>query len=231
MLKSFPVTKRPRQRLLVFARVPELGKVKTRVASEIGLDRALRLYQSMLADLLESMGASSDGIEIEVLWTAESDVSGEILAHWFGDLETAEQSGRDLGERMTVAISERIFFHGAEKIVVIGTDDPTLSRPQIELCFRILDGCEWVVGPAEDGGYYLIGCRNRAFTPAVFEGIEWGASTVFESTLDRIRHKAASVTILPRRSDIDRAEDLRTLPPDRTSPRVGQTLREWGWIS
>lgn len=203
----FPTIAPPAQRLLVFARLPELGKVKTRLAESIGEERALEAYKTMLRDLLASIGKSSPETEIEILWAPTEFASGESLTRAFGDLPTAMQTGATLGDRLSMAFSERFFFHATQKIVAIGVDDPSLPRTLIDTAFAQLDSCEWVVGPAEDGGYYLIGCRAASFDPMIFADVEWGTSSVFVTTMSKIAELQSTVAVLPVRWDIDAAAD------------------------
>lgn len=221
-LPEFETITRPAERLLVFARVPELGKVKSRLAASLGAGIALELYSAMLEDLLDSIGVSTEQREVEILWTSESDTPGAVLARWFGEREVAMQSGAALGDRLVTAFAERILFHCATKVIAIGTDDPTLTRGEIDNAFDLLDSCEWVVGPATDGGYYLIGCRGDAFFTHVFDGIAWGTSDVFDETMRRIRTRKRTVAVLPHRTDIDDADDLASY---RCSPRRGLAHR------
>jgi len=203
----FPTVPPPAQRLLVFARLPERGQVKTRLAASIGDDRALEAYETMLHDLLASIGKSSPEVEIEVLWAPTESANGESLARAFGDFPTAMQTGATLGDRLSMAFSERFFFHATQKIIAIGVDDPSLPRALLDDAFALLDSCEWVIGPAEDGGYYLIGCRAAAFDPAIFENIAWGTPGVFAATMQTIRQSQNSLAVLPLRWDVDVAED------------------------
>jgi len=226
----FPTTVRPKEKLLVFARVPQRGRVKSRIARELGEERTLQLYQAMLADLLDSVGDSSSHSEVEILWTADGEVGGDELRKWFGDRELSTQTGRDLGERLVTAFSERILFDKTEKVIAIGTDAPTLGREEIELAFQLLDSCDWVLGPAMDGGYYLIGCREEAFFTRAFEEIEWGSSTVFEATRERLRTRNRTVAILPVRNDLDEMSDLRSFGASRESAqarRLHRLLTAW----
>jgi rSAM/selenodomain-associated transferase 1 len=203
----FPTVPPPAQRLLVFARLPERGKVKTRLAASIGEDAALAAYETMLRDLLSSIGEPSAEMEIEIVWAPTEAANGQTLSRAFGDFPTAMQTGADLGDRLSMAFSERFFFHATEKIVAIGVDDPRLPRALIDRAFALLESCEWVVGPADDGGYYLIGCRAGAFDPSIFQDMKWGTSSVFASTMSRIAQWHSSVAVLPVRWDIDVAED------------------------
>ncbi|HUP47537.1 MAG TPA: TIGR04282 family arsenosugar biosynthesis glycosyltransferase [Thermoanaerobaculia bacterium] len=199
----------PPHRLLLFARLPELGAVKTRLAASIGAERALAVYRAMLRDLLASIGTSTLETEIEILWAPTSAANGRALRDAFGNHTVAMQTGATLGDRLSMAFSERFFFHRTEKIIAIGADDPQLSRETIDHAFGLLDSCDWTVGPAADGGYYLIGCRAAAFDPSIFTGMEWGTSRVFAATMEKIREWGSTVAVLPVRRDIDVEEDLR----------------------
>lgn len=204
----FATTPAPTQRLLVFARLPELGKVKTRLAATHGNERALSVYEAMLRDLLASIGESTAETEIEAVWAPTIAANGETLRRAFGDRAMAMQTGATLGDRLAMAFSERFFFHLTQKIIAIGVDDPLLTREIIDHAFALLESCDWVVGPATDGGYYLIGCRAGAFDSSIFHDIEWGSHEVFDTTLRKIREWGSTVAVLPARSDIDTAEDL-----------------------
>jgi rSAM/selenodomain-associated transferase 1 len=204
----FPTVPPPPQRLLVFARLPELGKVKTRLAATVGDARALHVYEAMLRDLVESIGASTPETEIEVLWAPTPAANGTSLRRAFGPHAAAMQTGTTLGDRLSMAFSERFFFHRTEKIIVIGVDDPLLPRTLIDHAFSLLDSCEYVVGPAQDGGYYLFGCRALSFEPQVFQNIDWGTSKVLTETVQRIFETERTCALLPERWDIDTAEDL-----------------------
>lgn len=181
--------------------------MKTRLAESIGEDRALEAYATMLRDLLASIGTSSAETEIEILWAPSESANGDRLKRAFGDYPTAMQTGTSLGDRLSMSFSERFFFHATQKIVAIGVDDPSLPRTLIDHAFALLDSCEWVTGPAEDGGYYLIGCRAASFDPLIFQDVEWGTSTVFATTMSRLAEWQSSVAVLPVRWDIDNAAD------------------------
>lgn len=199
----------PRQRLLVFARLPERGQVKTRLAASIGDDAALSIYSAMLRDLIASIGESDAATEIELLWPPTPNANGAALRAAFAHHTVAMQTGETLGDRLAMAFSERFFFHRTQKIIAIGVDDPNLSRELIDHAFALLDGCDWVIGPATDGGYYLIGCRALSFDVAIFRDVAWSTPTVLATTLDRIAANRQTVALLPERSDIDTLDDLR----------------------
>ena len=213
----FPTVPPPPQRLLVFARLPEAGRVKTRLAAEIGLERALAVYESMLRDTIASIGPSTAETEIEFLWPPTPGANGAALRRAFATHAVAMQTGETLGDRLSMAFSERFFFHRTHKIVAIGVDDPLLPRELIDHAFALLDSCEYVLGPAEDGGYYLVGCRAMSFEPSIFQGIAWGTPSVLSNTIGRIAATGRTLATLPRRFDIDTAADLE------------RYARELGW--
>lgn len=206
----------------MFARAPELGVVKSRLARTLGDTEALEVYRAMIRDLLSRFEQVTE-IDVEVLWTGTESVPGEALIETFRPHRLARQVGRDLGERMTMAFSERALLQRTSQIIAIGTDVPDLEPSDLESAFALLDSCDWVVGPATDGGYYLIGCRASSFDGRVFEGIHWGQSSVLEATLDRIRELGETVAMLPERTDIDLEEDLLDYVRRRPGGEVART--------
>ncbi len=227
----FPVTTRGRQKLLIFARYPELGRVKTRLAAELGAEKTLAAYRAMLADLLDAIGESDGESEVEIMWTASPEVTGDELRATFGTRPLAMQAGATLGDRLSIAFAERIFFHEATKVIAIGTDEPSLDRALVEHAFALLDSCEWTIGPATDGGYYLLGCRAASFFPDVFRQIDWGTSRVFAETSAKINAAQQSLATLPSRRDIDFVEDLRHHGAVAGPGRLKGLLEQWGWIA
>ena len=221
----------PTRRLLVFARLPAFGKVKTRLAKSIGEEKALAVYEAMLRDLLETIGDSANDTEIEIMWAPTETANGETLRGAFGERVLAMQTGPTLGERLAMAFSERFFFHRTETIIAIGVDDPRLDRGAIDHAFSLLDSCEWVVGPASDGGYYLIGCRAAAYDSSMFRDVEWGTNSVMDTTRKRIREREACLAVLPLGHDIDVEEDLRRYAAESSDGALHTLLREWGWAA
>lgn len=222
----FPTIAPPPNRLLVFARLPELGRVKTRLAETIGDARALAVYEAMLRDALESIGGSTETTEVEICWAPTEGASAEMLARAFGGRTLAMQTGATLGDRLAMAFSERFFFHRTQKIVAVGVDEPRLGREAIDHAFALLDSCEWTVGPAEDGGYYLIGCRAPVFDASFFRDIAWGTSEVLATTLARIREARNCVAVLPQRYDLDTAGDLQRYASEGHDGALAALLRK-----
>jgi len=116
------------------------------------------------------------------------------------------QTGRDLGQRLESAFRSH-FVAGAQKVIVVGTDTPWMGAQQIVRAFQSLDAADVVIGPTEDGGYYLVGARR--LVPEMFHGIRWGTESVFAQTVAALRKAKASVRLLRRNFDLDRPEDLR----------------------
>jgi rSAM/selenodomain-associated transferase 1 len=220
----------PAQRLLVFARLPELGKVKTRLAESIGAEKALAVYDAMLRDVLHAIGESRDVTEIEIAWAPSERANGEVLRQAFGPHTLVMQTGSNLGDRLSMAFSERFFFHRTQKVIAVGGDEPRLTREIVDHAFGLLDSCEWVIGPAFDGGYYLIGCRAANFNPAIFSDIPWGTAAVMPFTLERIRQWGHTTALLPARYDIDVIEDLQRFAADAREGdgELAKLLRAWG---
>ena len=227
----FATTAPPAQRLLIFARLPELGSVKTRLAETVGDERALAVYRAMLSDLFRSIGTSNSETEIEVMWAPTPAANRTTLREAFGNYPIAMQTGATLGDRLAMAMSERFFFHRTQTIVAIGVDDPRLDREAIDHAFSLLQSCEWVIGPAADGGYYLIGCRAAAFDSSIFRDIDWGTASVAQTTIERIRTRESALAVLPIRYDIDREEDLRRFASEPGDGELPALLREWGWAA
>jgi glycosyltransferase A (GT-A) superfamily protein (DUF2064 family) len=174
--------------------------------------------------VLTGIGTSSNGTEIEVVWAPTPNANRETLSRAFGDHVLAMQTGATLGDRLAMAFSERFFFHRTMKIIAIGVDDPSLTRETVDHAFGLLDSVEWVVGPAQDGGYYLIGCRAAAFRSDIFMNIEWGTASVFGTTMSRIRAWENTVAVLPQRYDIDVVEDLRRFVAEHPESAIAKLV-------
>lgn len=206
-----------------------MGKVKTRLAHSIGDQKALAVYEAMLRDLLHAIGESRDGTEVEIAWAPSERANGEVLRQAFGSHTLVMQTGSNLGDRLSMAFSERFFFHRTQKVIAIGVDEPRISRELIDHAFGLLDSCEWVAGPAIDGGYYLIGCRAAVFNPTIFSDMPWGTSSVMSKTLERIREWEQTTALLPARYDIDVIEDLQRFAAESKDAggELPKLLRNW----
>jgi len=188
--------------VIVFARVPVLGQVKTRLAARVGDVRALELHRRMLAHSLSVAHDSGRAVELCI---AGADAEGECaaLAQRHGALLTA-QVGRDLGMRMRGALERAL--SGGDPAVLVGCDCPALTVGDVEAAFAALATHDAVFSPTEDGGYVLVGIR-RALA-GLFEGPLWGTPQVMEQTRARLAAAGARWCELRTLWDVDRVEDL-----------------------
>ena len=183
--------------VLVFQKNAILGKVKTRLASGMGELRALEIYRHLIQStysVLEDVSAP--------VWTYFSDYIPEST-HPSVE-KSLVQEGQDLGERMANAFA-RSFESGMEKVVLIGTDCPSLQSQHLNQAFEALTHSDLVLGPATDGGYYLIGMKRKA--DYLFEGISWSTAEVVSQTLAVATAHGLHFNLLDKLSDIDTQED------------------------
>ena len=209
-------------RVLLFVRAPELGKVKTRLARSIGADNALALYRRFTADLLAMLKLLPFGLTLFFHPAGKE----SLINNWLGDAGTFyAQKGPDLGRRMAGAF-EQSFADGAQRAILIGTDIPGLPARIIIEGFDRLTQTDAVIGPATDGGYYLIGCNRKSFKPVWFDGIEWGEADVLQKQIQHIEDDRRTVFRLPSWPDIDEIDDLRRFwrKNQRTPERARRTI-------
>jgi len=179
--------------LIVFARVPRLGKVKTRVAASMGDAAALAIHRRLLEHTLVT-GFHCTVLAGRTLQIAGDDEEGEChrLADRWG-YRLSRQEGTDLGDRMAHAIDSAI-REGASVVVLIGSDCPALSVADLNAAICEADTHDLVLAPAEDGGYALIACARPRLP--VFEGVAWGTDCVLEQSLSLARRAGLSVSML-----------------------------------
>ena len=184
--------------LIIFIKNPEKGKVKTRLAATVGDDKALAIYKALLQHTRE-IALATDVVKLLFYSTQidRADMWQERDFHKF------IQQGDDLGARMSNAFAEAFSQH--DKVVIIGLDCASLTSDILATAFQALDHHDFVIGPATDGGYYLLGMRQ--FHPDLFSDMAWSTDNVFTETKKRIKKHGANCYILPLLSDIDHAED------------------------
>ena len=195
--------------LIVFARVPKPGHNKTRLIPALGPDKATEVYRFLARSTLAAAGRvrhKLESLKICIFFTGGS--LDEASTAFGKPFQYAEQCGETLGDRLKFAVSSA-FESGAERVVVIGTDCPELTSDDLEAAFSELENSELVVGPAHDGGYYLIGMNSCQ--PRLFEEVEWSTNRVFEQTTERAKALGLQVHGLRYLSDIDHPEDLISL--------------------
>ncbi|MHB8122558.1 MAG: TIGR04282 family arsenosugar biosynthesis glycosyltransferase [Desulfuromonadaceae bacterium] len=191
--------------LIVFAREPLPGEVKTRLAAAVGDQVAADLYESMLQDVLKTARQLTD-IETVVFWDCEKE-SLPVLSEKYSCNSRCQVAG-DLGQRMQAAFEE-MFADGCELCCIIGSDAPDLPLPYIQESHRLLAAMQIdvVFGPSLDGGYYLLGLRQ--LRPQLFVDISWSTAAVLEQSLIAAQGVGLKTTLLPEWQDIDTIEDLQ----------------------
>ena len=196
----------PKNLLLVFTRNPELGKVKTRLAKTVGNATALKIYIFLLERTRDiAIKVSADKAVYYSVKVRENDI-------WDASIfQKHQQVGEDLGIRMLHAFKNG-FKTGYEKVMVIGSDLYDLTAETIENAFIALENNEVVIGPAEDGGYYLLGMNS--LEEKVFKNKEWGTETVRKDTLEDLKDK--KVFLLGELNDVDVFEDIEHHPAFQT---------------
>lgn len=185
--------------LIVFVKNPVPGKVKTRLAKTIGDKNAYLVYLKLLEHTAHVV-KQIRGMDVNIYFTDHPDPS-----NW-GNMNASLQQGNDLGERMANAFQEG-FQKGYERVVCIGTDLPDLCTELIYQANDVLVSNHLVIGPASDGGYYLLGMNQ--FFPFIFENKSWSTDALLEETLMDIRLVNLDVFLLEELNDIDTIEDLK----------------------
>ncbi len=190
--------------VFLFAKAPRSGFVKTRLASEVGDDAAVRVYRTIGLRVVRQIAPVSN----ITVWYDPPDALSDMRS-WLGDWAYREQPRGDLGTRLSHAFATHFARPDAGPVIAIGADAPGVDAGSISRAAELLRTVEVVVGPTEDGGYYLIGLAHPC--PALFTEIPWGTEKVFETTKVACEAAGLSITTLPVLRDVDRAEDLVAL--------------------
>ena len=195
--------------LLFFIKNPEKGNVKTRLASAMGDEKAVKFYKRFLLEMLSTLNRGT--FLFYLCFYPEHSLKD--LKRWLGDhyLYTP-QYGENLGEKMKNGFVEA-FAMSFKRVVLIGSDIPDLPLEFIEEAFTSLNEKDAVIGPSIDGGYYLIGFSDKSFSPQVFEGVPWGQETVFKKTMKLLEREGKTVHTLQPLRDIDTIKDLQNYTP------------------
>ena len=193
--------------LVIMARAPRAGHTKTRLMPALTADEAAGLYQAMLLDTIERLGFLSE-LELWLAFTPE-DERGWFETNIDSEVQLMAQRGDDLGQRMHHIVEDRR-SGGAEAVLIVGTDLPTLPEEYVLQAADLLGEDNGVVlGPTEDGGYYLIGLREPDIR--LFERIDWSTASVFQQTLRQAEAAGKFVSRVPSCFDIDEPADLERL--------------------
>jgi uncharacterized protein len=214
--------------LAVFMKAPRPGAVKTRLIPALGPAAAAGLYRSLAEDVVRGTTPRTGDYE-RVFFFTPAEARAEMETWLPGEALLAQVDG-DLGERMSAAFDEA-FRGGAERVALVGSDVPGLGRHDVLAALASLEDHDLVLGPARDGGYYLI-ALSRA-RPELFRGIAWGTSSVFGATMERASALRLTVRLLDERRDIDTLEDIRAewlrirpLLPGPLADAIAMAVRE-----
>jgi rSAM/selenodomain-associated transferase 1 len=212
--------------LVVFAKAPRVGAVKTRLCPPLSPVAAARLYRCFLLDTLDRVQAVR-GVTPAVAYAPRG--ARAFFAAARPGMLLVPQGGGDLGVRMARVV-EDLFARGYAAVVIVGADSPTLPLRHLRAAIRLLGSAaaDGVIGPSEDGGYYLIGLR--APCPALFAGVSWSSTRVLTQTLVKARRACRRLRVLPAWYDVDTVADLHRLARElrRTRERAPRTRR---WLA
>ncbi|HVH12616.1 MAG TPA: TIGR04282 family arsenosugar biosynthesis glycosyltransferase [Longimicrobium sp.] len=200
-----PARSKPSRAILVFVRAPEAGAVKTRLAAAIGDDAALRIYRRLAEHTVcEAAALDADGVQLRLQYTPAD--AGDDVRGWLGARAFyLPQAEGDLGARMEDAFA-RAFADGADQVVIVGSDLPEMSAALLRQAFALLDAHPAVLGPARDGGYYLLGLTRPV--GGVFDGIAWSTPDVLAATIKRFHAAGIEPALLDELGDVDEVEDV-----------------------
>jgi uncharacterized protein len=190
--------------IIIFCKYPVEGNVKTRIAKTIGNEFAVNLYK-LLSEYTFQELLKTENVFQYLFY--DNIAERDNIKKWAGAEFSFElQEGNDLGEKMYNAF-KKVIDRGSTKTIIVGTDIPDISSDVIQKAFQALNNSDVVIGPAKDGGYYLLGMKKlfRSF----FTGIEWSKDTVLKKTLEKINSLDLSYSMLPELIDIDTEEDLK----------------------
>jgi rSAM/selenodomain-associated transferase 1 len=199
--------------IAIMAKAPFPNKVKTRLTPPLAPPEASRLYYSFLLDKIEQVMSIEEGRP----FLAYTPVSSESFFRSITPpgFSLINQEGKDLGERLA-KVSQELFAQGAVKVLLLDSDTPNLPIDHIREGLLRLEKTDVVLGPCEDGGYYLIGMRK--FIPGIFRGIPWSTALVTELTLKKVRELGLTISMLPGWYDVDTEKDLKRLVREIESP-------------
>ena len=221
--------------LIIFLKYPEPGKVKTRLAKDIGDEKACAIYKLLAENVIKNILTKNPGTyDVHVFFTP-ADRETEIRT-WLKPIlndnqgiktQFRTQAGSDLGERMSNAFKEILQEKGCKKCIIVGTDCPEIDTTLIENAFDVLKEKDIIIGPCKDGGYYLLGMSRpvpvsfkQGIVPDLFVDIDWSTDRVFEQTMEKVQKNNLSCSILKTLVDIDTIEDLYHYSPNPNKPEV-----------
>lgn len=207
------------KRLGVFVKVPTPGMVKTRLTPPFTAEEACRVYEAFLTDLFQRLARLKKVRGTAFFWGD----SPEKLKHFIpNSYDVTPQQGASLGERLQSAF-QTLLVGGNRLALIIGSDSPDLPIQYVKRAFLKLKHKDVVLGPACDGGYYMIGVKSSV--PELFDGIDWGEHTVFEQTLERVHRLKLTLSLMPMWYDVDNPPSLSLLATMIRARRIERSGR------
>lgn len=211
--------------LVLFTKPAIPGRVKTRLIGELSAEQAASLHAAFVDDLVERLRGGP--YDLRIAWAVDQEAELPAAA-----VPGMRQVGDDLGERLFRGLGD--CARGRAAVAAIGSDHPDLPPERVEEAFdRLAAGESVVLGPAEDGGYYLLAVRSDRLRREIFEGIDWSTSRVLSQTVERCRAVGLEPTLLEPWADVDQPADLRRLAASMAGggvgcPRTHDLLASWG---
>lgn len=194
--------------ILIFARAPQLGRGKTRLSKDLGAALTLELYKNML----QILALNLKGLPYFVIYHNEEDDIEALncLKFIFKDAHGFDSQPRgDLGFKMQT-MSQKYFDIGYKKVILLGSDTPHVFKPEIERVFTLLETNNQAIGPACDGGYWLLGMNSLA-PASIFKNMEWGQDSVFYETYSRLLNSKNQVQLISKKNDLDFLDDIERI--------------------
>lgn len=193
--------------VIVFVKAPEEGQVKPILAQTIGESAACEIYRNFVLDLMDRL--SEGDFDLRVCFNPPQ--ARDKVAEWLGSGRClVPQTGEDPGRKMENAF-RLTFIEGYREVLVMGSEIPDLEACIVERAFEALRYDDLVLGPAQEGGYYLMGFKSESFIPEIFQGVQWGTGQILNAIMLAARKRGRTVHVMPRRRDIETVEDLKTL--------------------
>jgi len=193
--------------LIVFTKYPQPGLVKTRLIPFLGNEKSALLHRKMTERTIQTAKAftQKEGICLRIFYTGGSE---DLMRDWLGEMDFVKQKGEDIGEKMAKALN-LCLSRSDSNVVLIGTDCPGLRQDILHNAFLKLENNDLVLGPAADGGYYLVGVRKKV--DFLFGNISWGTDKVFSETEERALENKVKMGKVETLHDVDRPDDLPML--------------------
>ena len=220
---------RRRDALVIVAKYPRPGHVKTRLGASIGFEQSARLYSAFLHDLVGRFTTASAHGGYDLIWACADDpaLMTPILGH---GKRMMRQRGEDLAERLYAICCDTAAL-GYERTIILGSDSPHAPAAAVTDALALLESADVALGPAEDGGYYLVGVRNQPTPPDIFTGVTMSTSAVLAETVERVAALGLSAQFIKTTFDVDTEADMIRLAhlldaSPTLAPHTHELLRE-----